>query len=129
MKIIIKSLVLFTVLFLSSREAFAQEKNNATFSVISKSKITNVEPYVKAVEAANFSCYHLRKTRRKITFDTGVVIELFSITEMMGKGVKFNASCIADESKLEKNPPIYNLSETGIIMELHDDVRSYQKHP
>lgn len=128
MKTIIKPVVLFTMLMWCATMAVSQEKNNFTFSVLSPSQVSMVEPYIKAFEKANFNCYHLKNTRRKLTFDTGVEIELFSISEIMGKNVKFNASCIIDESKLEKKPPIYHLSETGIIIELHDDIQAHQKH-
>lgn len=124
----IKSFVLIIAFFCGTGLACSQEKNNSTFSVISQSKITDVQPYIKAMEAANFSCYHLKKNRRKITFDTGLEIELFSVTEMLSKGLKFDSSCPVDEDKLEKKSPVYHLSETGIIMELHDDINSHQKH-
>jgi hypothetical protein len=128
MKKIIKHFAILTILSLLSGSAFSQEKNNSTFQVVSTSKVTNTESYIKAMEMANFNCYHLKKTRRKLTFDTGVEIELFSIAEISAKGLKFDASCAVDENKLEKKAPVYHLSESGIIMEMHDDDATHQKH-
>jgi hypothetical protein len=126
MNLIFKRLFVFTLLSWCSSTLFAQEKNNSTFSVLTANR-SSVEPYIKALEKANFNCYHLKKNRRKLTFDTGVEIELFSLAEMFGKGVKFDGACAADENKLSK-APVYHLSESGMIVELHDDIQSLKKH-
>jgi hypothetical protein len=115
-------LIFLTAFFLFfNKTGNAQEKNNSTFVVLAGTQ-TDVKPYTTAVEAADFRCYHLKDHRRNLRFDNGVIVELFSITEMLGKGINFNSNCIPDESKLQGKAPLYHLTETGMIVESHDDI-------
>src|SRR4051812_17825594 len=115
MKTIFRNFLIFAIMFYGAKTITAQEKNNSTFAIINQAGITNIQPYILAIEKANFNCYHLKKNRRKITFDTGVVVELYSLDEMHSKGVAFNSPCALDESKLQKKQPVYHLTEEGIL--------------
>jgi hypothetical protein len=118
------------VMFLLSAYApiQAQEKNNSTFIVKGNNTSTDLNAYIKAMEKADFKCYHLSKTRRTLKFDTGVTVELFSIAEMLANHTNVNSPCQIDESKLNQKAPVYQLTESGFIAEKHDDVNIYQKH-
>lgn len=106
----------------------AQEKNNNTFIVKGNNTTADLNAYVKAMEKADFKCYHLSKTRRTLKFDTGVTVELFSIAEMLANHININSPCQIDENKLNQKAPVYQLTESGFIAEKHDDVNLYQKH-
>lgn len=122
-------LVSIVLLIFMPGVTIAQESNNKTFIIKENSNHIDIRPYITAIEKADFNCYHLSKTRRVLTFDSGVSVELFSISEMLLNNVKINRNCVVDESQINnKQAPIYHLDKSGIIAERHDEGSSYQKH-
>jgi hypothetical protein len=111
-------LLMSIILTLAIDNTYAQEKNNITFRIKEKANITDLNQYITAMEKANFSCYYYKNKRRELKFDSGLIIELFSATEIEKQGITINYSCLPDENKNIENPPQYSLSK-GYIIEKH----------
>lgn len=113
-------LLLAGVLFLG-KPGFSQEKNEITFRIIENGNVSDVRPYIVALENAKFECYRMKEKRRVIAFDTGVKVELYSINEVIGSGNQINNSCFIEERNLKTTQPVYVLSESGKILEKHEN--------
>ena len=95
-------LFLLIICFFISGKLNAQETltPNTTFHVVSKQNTSDAALAAKCVEKSDFNNYRLRDARRKLTFDNGVVIELFSAVELKNLGYNIDPN-FYDYSKIE----------------------------
>ncbi len=126
-KIMILGFFAITFQYSIVAQTSSREKNDVTFSITQKGNVVDLNPYISAIEKANFSCYHFENNRRKLVFDNGLVVELFSAKEMIGKNTGFDLSCLTNETQMSKEKPKYHLDPSGIIVEIHgeDQMRKY----
>lgn len=97
----------------------AQEKENISYKIINKGKVEDIQPYITAMNKADFKCYRMLNKPRKIIFDTGVEINLEAALDMAAKGIPVDRNCLTDEKKLPEKEPLYTLHQSGVIVELH----------
>ena len=117
---------IFVVVFLITSSALFSNSlaQPNTFEIVLNGNITDVTQYITAMNNADFSNYFYQNTRRKIVFESGVVIELLSVRELEAKGIQ-----IQQQKFLYYNPndtsvaPIYKLTEEGVILELHNKTK------
>jgi hypothetical protein len=93
---------------------------NETFRIINLPNLPDLSLYQNAMEEANFDSYRFIDKRRNLTFESGVVIELFSVNEVQALGI------VIDETKATSielpqgyTPPTYKITPDGKIVAVH----------
>lgn len=110
-------------LLLSFTFSFSQQINSSvSFQIVSTGNVADIQAYKDALHKADWKCHRCMNARRTLTFDSGVVVELLSASELSAQGISVDVSCLADEKNLSSVQPVYRLSESGIIIEMHQPV-------
>ncbi len=93
---------------------------NETFRIINLPNLPDLSLYENAMEEANFDSYRFLDKRRNLTFESGVVIELFSVNEVKALGIVIDETK-ATSSKLPKGyiPPTYKITNAGEIVAVY----------
>ncbi len=97
----------------------AQEENNITYKIIDNGSVTNIQPYIDAMNSANFKYHRLRNNRNIIIFDTGVKIELYSANELIASGKNINATDYPESFSSTRQVPLFVLGANNFILEQH----------
>lgn len=109
-------IILSTIIFcaFTTSNLFAQE---GTYKIVKENNLTNVSDYITAMDKANFDSYRYVNNRRKLVFNTGLIIELLSVQELENSGIAVDASkaMVYDPKKLIQNP-VYRLNNNGHII-------------
>lgn len=93
--------------------SFAQ---TGTYSILSEGNAADISAYKNALNAANFDSYRFVSKRRKITFLSGVEVELASATELEEQAIPVDISkALSDETKIV-DEGIWKLTESGHII-------------
>lgn len=106
-------LILMTGSMLMIGNIFAQSR---TYTVLNENKVSNIADYQAAMDKANFDSYRYINNRRKITFDTGVEIELLSASELQVLNIPVDISKASNYDKNTETNPIYRLGSNGYIL-------------
>ena len=93
-------------------EVFSQKN---TYEIIKDNSVSNISEYKTAMDKANFDTYRYIQKRRKITFDTGVEIELLSVYELQALEIPVDASRGRIYNAKAETNPIYRLGNNGYI--------------
>jgi len=113
-----KTINIFALIFLASSFIITpklySQKN--TYKIIEKNNVLNISEYRTAMDKANFDTYRYIQKRRKISFDTGVVIELLSVYELQALNIPVDASKGRIYNKNGETNPIYRLGNNGYIL-------------
>ena len=118
-----KKIFLFVVLIclISVKNVSAQQAKTPknTFEITSKVNSPEAVVVAKSIESADLDNYRLRDSRRKLTFENGVVVELLSANELKNLGYKVDPSFYRES--LDKNyvEPTYSISDTGMLIQNH----------
>jgi len=93
---------------------------NETFRIINLPNLPDLSLYQNAMEEANFDSYRFIDKRRNLTFESGVVIELFSVNEVQALGIVIDETK-ATSSELPQGytPPTYKITPDGKIVAVH----------
>jgi hypothetical protein len=95
--------------------SFASAQQPETFILRNKGSVSDITPYVKALQAADLTADRYLDKRRIFRFTSGLEVELLSANELIAQGVKVDVSRLC--TKKESDPdPIYTLSATGYIL-------------
>ena len=99
-----------------------------TYTVTQVNNVENITDYKTAMDKANFDSYRYINKRRKISFDTGVELELLSVTELQKLNIPVDASRgHVYKKKLEINP-VFRLGKNGhILAEIDTEKRPNSK--
>jgi hypothetical protein len=115
----IKVLILFFLCV--SFNFYSQEKEGITFTVKNGQNHHEIKSHVIAFEASKWDCYRMKTKPREIAFENGIVFELLPAIEIINTELKINTSCLTKEEDLVNyKAPIYRLSDTGKIIEIHE---------
>jgi len=116
--ILLKSILLlvFTAFFVNAK---AQEQNNVSYKIIDNGSVKDIQPYIDALNTANFKYHRLRNKRTTIIFDTGVKVELFSANELIAAGKKINATDYPEVFPAGRQEPLFKLGPNNFILEEH----------
>ena len=93
---------------------------NETFRIINLPNLPDLSLYENAMEEANFDSYRFIDKRRNLTFESGVVIELFSVNEVQALGIVIDETkATSDELPQGYTPPTYKITPDGKIVAVH----------
>ncbi len=99
--------------FLISSHLFSQKN---TYRIVKENNVSNISAYRTAMDKANFDAYRYINKRRKITFDTGVEIELLSVYELQKLNIPVDASKGRIFNSKTATNPTYKLGANGYIL-------------
>ena len=118
MKSKIKILLLFAGILLSF-SIKAQEINGKTYTIISNGSVTNIQPYIDALNKADMRYQRLKNSKNIIEFRTGVKVELFSATEINTSVHPLILSDYPEKFDSKRDVPVFSLGINDFIMEEH----------
>ena len=118
MKSKIKILLLFAGILLSF-SIKAQEINGKTYTIISNGSVTNIQPYIDALNKADMRYQRLKNSKNIIEFRTGVKVELFSATEINKTVHPLILSDYPENFDSKRDVPVFSLGINDFIMEEH----------
>lgn len=117
----VKLIALFSFLLLVfTAEAQEQkEVKNQTYSIVDNGSVTNIQPYIDALNNSDMRNHRLQNKRYTIVFEKGVKVELFSATEISKNGIQINISEYPENFDLTRQEPIFALGANNFIIEYH----------
>ena len=113
------SLLILVCFFSKNANAQASITPKNTFSVLVKANTPDADLASKCIEKSDFNNYRLRNTRRKLTFDNGVIIELLSAIELKNMGQNINTDFYAENLPKNYIEPIYSITANGDLIQNH----------
>ncbi|MFL5765727.1 MAG: hypothetical protein ACJ77K_17405 [Bacteroidia bacterium] len=117
-----RMMLLCSLFFFSGITLKAQttkEVKDQTYVVLDKGSVSDVQPYIDAMNNSDMRYHRLRNTRSTIVFETGVKIELFSASEMIASGRTLNLTDYPESFGASRDMPAFSLGPNNIIMEMH----------
>ena len=97
----------------------AQEIQGQTYAITSNGTVTDIQPYIAAMNNSDMKYHRLKNVRHTIEFNTGVKVELFSASEINTsvRSVNLSDYPVAFDSK--RDIPVFSLGPNNLIMEEH----------
>lgn len=120
------SLLILVCFFCRNVEAQKSLTPKNTFSVLVKANTPDADLASNCIEKSDFSNYRLRNARRKLTFDSGVIIELFSAIELKNMGHNINSEFYAENLPKNYVEPIYSITKNGDLIQNHQPSTNYK---
>jgi hypothetical protein len=99
-----------------------KEANGQTYTIINNGSITDIQPYIDALNHADMKYHRLKNTRTTITFNTGVTVQLFSAIEVIANGFSLNISDYPDNFESTRQEPVFSLGQNNFILEQHHPI-------
>jgi hypothetical protein len=97
----------------------AKEVKDQTYTIIDKGSVSDVQPYIDAMNNSDMRYHRLKNTRNTVVFDTGVKVELFSATELLASGKSLDLADYPESFSPSRDIPAFSLGPNNIIMEMH----------
>ena len=116
--ILLKIVLLFIGIFFSVA-INAQEIQGQTYAITSNASVTDIQPYIAAMNNSDMKYHRLKNTRHTIEFNTGVKVELFSATEINTAVRPLNLSDYPENFATTRDIPVFSLGPNNFIMEEH----------
>lgn len=118
-----------------SQSLSAQEINSfkelydKTYSIVENGNVTNIQPYIDALNTANLNNHRLKSERNTIGFEEGVKVVIFSAEEVLANGItSINPNDFP--SQIENyTPPVFKLANSNYIIESKKYTPNYKKVP
>lgn len=120
----LKSLFFVVFLFFGIL-ANAQEEQGKTYVILDKGSVSDVQPYIDALNNANMHYHRLRDKRYTIIFDTGVTVQLFSAAELKAIGRNINLDDYPESFDSKRVEPVFSLGSNKYIMEMHRNISKF----
>lgn len=121
---LLKSILLFVGITLCAT-INAQENQDKTYAIIDNGTVTNVQPYIDALNNSDMKYHRLKNTRNTIIFNTGVKVELFSATEISINVHPLTLSDYPESFSATRDIPVFSLGANNFIMEEHHITSKY----
>jgi hypothetical protein len=96
-----------------------KELKDKTYMIIDNGSVIDVQPYVNALNTANFNHHRLKSKRNTIMFEEGVKIELFSAEEVLANGISLNTNNFRNELSQSLDKITFQLGVDNFIIEKH----------
>ena len=96
----------------------AQEHIGETYLVTNNGSVSNIQPYLNALNNSNMKYHRLKNSRYTIIFDTGVTVQLFSAVELVANGRTINISDYPESFDSNRFEPVFSLGANNYILEL-----------
>lgn len=109
----------FATFMLFSMLASAQEEQGKTYVITDKGSVSDIQPYINALNKANMHNHRLRDQRYTIVFTTGVTVQLFSAKELVTNGRTINPEDYPEAFDSKRVEPVFSLGAQDFIMEMH----------
>lgn len=97
----------------------AQEIKGQTYVITSNATVTDVQPYIDALNNSDMKNHRLKNSRTTIVFNTGVTVQLFSATEINANVHPLNLADYPENFAANRDLPGFSLGPNNIIMEEH----------
>ncbi len=125
-----KSNTLLKIIFLFAGICFsmilnAQEIQGQTYAITSNGSVTDIQPYIDAMNNSDMQYHRLKNTRHTIEFNTGVKAELYSATEINTAVRALNLSDYPENFSSTRDIPVFSLGPNNFIMEEHHVVSKF----
>lgn len=127
---------LLTVILMSFSQNLSAQENNSfkefnaqTYIIVENGNVTNIQPYIDALNTANLNNHRLKSERNTIGFEEGVKVVIFSAEEVLANGItSINPNDFP--SQIENyTPPVFKLANNNYIIESKKYTPSYKKVP
>lgn len=117
----LKLIALFSFLLLGFTASAQEQKEvkNQTYTIVDNGSVTNIQPYIDALNNSDMRNHRLQNKRYIIVFEKGVKVELFSATEISKNGIQINISEYPENFDLTRQEPIFALGADNFIIEYH----------
>lgn len=96
-----------------------KEAKGQTYIIIDKGSVTDIQPYIKALNNSDMRNHRLLNKRYTVIFKTGVKVELFSASEISKSGRLINLSDYPETFDASRQEPIFALGINNFIIEYH----------
>lgn len=96
-----------------------KEEKGQTYIIIDKGSVTDIQPYIDALNNSDMSNHRLLNKRYTVVFKTGVKVELFSASEISKSGRLINLSDYLENFDASRQEPIFALGASNFIIEYH----------
>jgi len=103
----------------------AQEIQGQTYAITSNGSVTDIQPYIDAMNNSDMQYHRLKNTRHTIEFNTGVKAELYSATEINTAVRALNLSDYPENFSSTRDIPVFSLGPNNFIMEEHHVVSKF----
>lgn len=110
--------VILCAFFVSKTKAQTILTPSSTYIISAKAGTGEARLAAAAVEKTDLSNYRLRSAHRKLTFDTGVVVELLSAEELKKLGHKIDPLNYTEKLDEKYVEPVYSVAPNGTLMQL-----------
>ncbi|MDF2435667.1 MAG: hypothetical protein K0Q95_43 [Bacteroidota bacterium] len=118
--------LLLSVTFLNAQENDGpRESNNKTYFISDKGSISDVQPYIEALNNANLKNHRLKNKHYTIVFEGGLKVEVLSAREIAAAGWNVNPSDYPEQFELSRNEPVFALGPDNFIIEYHTSVTKH----
>ncbi len=116
--------------YLSAQENNSfKELNAQTYIIIENGNVTNIQPYIDALNTANLNNHRLKSKRNTIGFEQGVKVVIFSAEEVLANGItSINSNDFPIQIE-NYTPPVFKLANNNYIIESKKYTPSYKKVP
>lgn len=122
--ILLKIILLFLGVSLGML-ANGQEIQGQTYAITSNGSVTDIQPYIVAMNNSNMKYHRLKNVRHTIEFNTGVKVELFSASEINTSVRTLNLSDYPEAFAASRDVPVFSLGPNNFIMEEHHVTSKY----
>lgn len=118
---LLRLFVLFSFLLIgyTANAQDQKEVKEQTYKIVDNGSVTNIQPYIDALNNSDMRNHRLRNKRYTIVFDKGVKVELFSATEISNSGLTRNVSEYPEDFDSTRQEPIFALGANNFIIEYH----------
>lgn len=96
-----------------------KETNGQTYIITNKGSITDIQPYIDALNNSDMRNHRLLNKRNTIFFKNGIKVELFSASEISKSGRPIILSDYPESFETSRQEPIFALGANNFIIESH----------
>lgn len=96
-----------------------RELKDKTYIITDNGSVSDIQPYIAALNNSNMQYHRLKNKRYTIVFQTGVKVELFSAAEIITNGWKINLNDSPENFDSSRQEPVFGLGADNFIIEYH----------
>lgn len=96
-----------------------KEIKEQTYIITDNGSITDIQPYINALNNSDMKNHRLLNKRYTIIFQAGVKVQLFSASEISESGLPINLSEYSENFDSSRQEPIFALGANNFIIEYH----------
>ncbi len=113
------AVIAFFILGLNLNAQEGKEVKGQTYAITEQGGVTDIQPYIDALNNSDMKNHRLRDKRYTIVFEKGLKVELFSASEISNSGLPINLSEYPENFDSSRQEPIFALGLNNFIIEYH----------